>query len=102
MLALSVEEGSAEGYTRDADINGEKVTLTLVKTKPTAKQGAPSSKRRGGPFYCLLLGTGIKKLLLDMKYRIERRIRCLGRQTEKIASHKIEKILRCSRFVPRK
>ena len=31
VLALSVEEGSAEGYTRDVDINGEKVTLTLVK-----------------------------------------------------------------------
>ena len=31
VLALSVEEGSADGYTKQVDINGEKVTLTLVK-----------------------------------------------------------------------
>lgn len=47
-------------------------------------------------------GTGIKKQLLDMKYRIERRIQSLVRQVGKIASHKIENILRGSRFVPRK
>ena len=31
VLANSVTEGSAEGFTREVDVNGEKVTLTLVK-----------------------------------------------------------------------
>ncbi|MBQ3505558.1 MAG: isoleucine--tRNA ligase [Clostridia bacterium] len=31
VLALSVTEGKADGYTKEVDINGEKVTLTLVK-----------------------------------------------------------------------
>ena len=31
VLAVSVEEGSADGYSKEVDINGEKVTLTLVK-----------------------------------------------------------------------
>ena len=31
VLARSVQEGSAEGFTREVDVNGEKVTLTLVK-----------------------------------------------------------------------
>ena len=31
VLADSVTEGSAEGFTREVDVNGEKVTLTLVK-----------------------------------------------------------------------
>jgi isoleucyl-tRNA synthetase len=33
VLALSVEEGKADGYSKEVDINGEKVTLTLVKSK---------------------------------------------------------------------
>ena len=31
VLANSVTEGSAEGFTREVDVNGEKVTLTLVR-----------------------------------------------------------------------
>ena len=31
VLAVSVEEGSADGYTKEVDINGEKIALTLVK-----------------------------------------------------------------------
>ena len=31
VLAVSVEEGEAEGYTKTVDINGESVTLTIVK-----------------------------------------------------------------------
>ena len=31
VLAKSVQEGAAEGFTREADVNGEKVTFTLVK-----------------------------------------------------------------------
>ena len=31
VLAVSVTEGTADGYTKQVDINGEKVTLTLVK-----------------------------------------------------------------------
>lgn len=31
VLALSVEEGEADGYSKEVDINGEKTTLTLVK-----------------------------------------------------------------------
>lgn len=31
VLALRIEEGSAEGYTKSVDINGDKVTLTVVK-----------------------------------------------------------------------
>lgn len=31
VLANSVTEGSVEGFTREVDVNGEKVTLTLVK-----------------------------------------------------------------------
>ncbi len=31
VLAVSVSEGAADGYTKQVDINGEKVTLTLVK-----------------------------------------------------------------------
>jgi isoleucyl-tRNA synthetase len=31
VLAVSVMEGTAEGYSKEVDINGEKVTLTLVK-----------------------------------------------------------------------
>lgn len=31
VLAVSVEEGSTDGYSKEVDINGEKVTLTLVK-----------------------------------------------------------------------
>ncbi|MDE6411389.1 MAG: isoleucine--tRNA ligase [Clostridia bacterium] len=31
VLALKIEKGSAEGYTKSLDINGEKVTLTVVK-----------------------------------------------------------------------
>ena len=33
VLAESVQAGSAEGFTRGVDINGDKVTLTLVKCK---------------------------------------------------------------------
>ena len=33
VLASKVAEGSADGYTREQNINGEKVTLTLVKIK---------------------------------------------------------------------
>jgi hypothetical protein len=32
VLAVSVAEGDADGYTKTVDINGEKITLTLVKT----------------------------------------------------------------------
>ena len=31
VLAVSVEAGSADGYTKEVDINGEKATLTLVR-----------------------------------------------------------------------
>ena len=31
VLAETIQEGSAEGFTREQDINGEKVTLTLVR-----------------------------------------------------------------------
>ena len=31
VLAISVSEGQADGYTKEVDVNGEKVTLTLVK-----------------------------------------------------------------------
>ena len=31
VLAVSVEAGEADGYTKEVDINGEKITLTLVK-----------------------------------------------------------------------
>ena len=31
VLALSVTEGSAEGYTKELDINGDRVTDTVVK-----------------------------------------------------------------------
>ena len=31
VLAKSVAEGKADGFTREVDVNGEKVTLTLVK-----------------------------------------------------------------------
>ena len=31
VLADRIEEGSAEGYTKEQDINGDKVTLTVVK-----------------------------------------------------------------------
>ena len=31
VLALCVQEGQVDGYTKEVDINGEKVTLTLVK-----------------------------------------------------------------------
>ena len=31
VLALSVTEGSAEGYTKELDINGDRVTVTVVK-----------------------------------------------------------------------
>ena len=31
VLAQSVQEGSADGFTKTQDINGDKVTLTLVK-----------------------------------------------------------------------
>jgi len=31
VLAESIEEGSAEGFTREQNVNGEKVTLTLIK-----------------------------------------------------------------------
>ena len=31
VLALSIYEGSSEGFTKEVDVNGEKVTLTLVK-----------------------------------------------------------------------
>ena len=31
VLALSVSEGGADGYQKQVDINGEKVTITLVK-----------------------------------------------------------------------
>ena len=31
VLARSVQEGSAEGFTRRLDVNGDAVTLTLVK-----------------------------------------------------------------------
>ena len=33
VLAVEVHEGTAEGYEKTVDINGEKVTLTLVKAK---------------------------------------------------------------------
>ena len=33
VLASKVAEGSADGYTKEQNINGEKVTLTLVKIK---------------------------------------------------------------------
>ncbi len=32
VLALSIEEGSADGFAKEVDINGEKVALTIVKT----------------------------------------------------------------------
>ena len=31
VLALSVEQGNADGFTKEVDVNGEKVALTLVK-----------------------------------------------------------------------
>ncbi|MBE7068096.1 MAG: isoleucine--tRNA ligase [Clostridiales bacterium] len=31
VLAVSLNEGSADGYTKEVDVNGEKITLTLVK-----------------------------------------------------------------------
>ena len=31
VLAESVQEGTAEGFTRSLDVNGDKVTLTLVR-----------------------------------------------------------------------
>ena len=31
VLAVSVTEGDADGYTKEVDVNGEKVTLTLVR-----------------------------------------------------------------------
>ena len=31
VLAVSIEEGEADGFTKELDINGDKVTLTLVK-----------------------------------------------------------------------
>ena len=33
VLAVSIAEGSAEGFTRTLDVNGDSVTLTLVKAK---------------------------------------------------------------------
>ena len=31
MLALKIEKSSEKGYTKSLDINGDKVTLTVVK-----------------------------------------------------------------------
>ena len=33
VLAIGVQEGSAEGYTKQVDVNGENVTLTIVQAK---------------------------------------------------------------------
>ena len=33
VLAVAVEEGRADGFTKEVDINGDKVTLSLVKNE---------------------------------------------------------------------